>query len=108
MRTLSFIVKEQNLSKNPTSNFDGIVAGTKGYLKASFEFNSTWKGYACIAVFRSIVENYPTPLINGECVIPHEVLNRKKFYVKIIGKNINGDILTTNEIEINQKVGGIK
>ena len=41
MRVLNFKVSGQSLSKN--GDFSGIVAGTKGYLRLSFDFDPEWE-----------------------------------------------------------------
>lgn len=106
MRIISFKVEEQTISKDARCNFSGIVSGTKGYLKAKFKFNSTWNGFATVAVFRKLLTEYPVPIINGVCEIPAEALDHDKFYVRVVGRKKSGEQLTTNEVEINQGNGG--
>lgn len=106
MRTISFKVNEQAIAKDEKCDFSGIVANTKGYLKAKFSFNRTWNGFATIAVFRMLSEKYPVPIINGECLIPTEALRYEKFYVSVMGRKKTGEQLVTNEVEIIQESGG--
>ena len=42
MRTLQFKVDGQNLSKD--GDFSGLIAGTKGYLYAEYNFDGEWGG----------------------------------------------------------------
>lgn len=39
MRTLKFIVNAQQIHKDPSCDFDNLVAGTKNYLRAHFTFS---------------------------------------------------------------------
>lgn len=103
VRKLLFKVERQKLSKDESCSFEGIVSGTVGYLRAKFLFDKEWEGYACVAVFKKLMEEFPVPLRNCECEIPKEALDWDKFYVRIVGRNKNGAIVTTNEVEVNQK-----
>lgn len=105
-RVLVFKVNNQILEKDPSCSFEGIVSGTKGYLKARFSFNRFWDKCACVAVFSTLLKEYPVPLKAGECEIPPEVLENEGFYVRVVGKRKDGVMLTTNEIRINQIQGG--
>lgn len=42
MRTLDFIASEQTLTRAPACDFTGIVAGSRGYLRARFQFSREW------------------------------------------------------------------
>lgn len=105
-RVLVFRVNEQKLEKDPSCSFEGIVAGTKGYLKAKFSFNRAWNGCACIAVFRKLLEEHPAVLKSGECDIPAEVLDWDTFHVRVVGRRGDGSVVTTNEVEVKQIRGG--
>lgn len=105
-RLLSFNVEEQKLTKDPSCSFDGIVSGTRKYLVSRFSFNSAWKGYICVAVFKKLLDEYPVALKNGECLVPDEVLDWDYFSVRIVGRAKDGSQITTNEVTINQIRGG--
>lgn len=49
MRILQFRINGQKLSKD--GDFSNLVAGTKGYLKAAFNFDEDWDGCRKAAVF---------------------------------------------------------
>lgn len=107
-RMLSFRVRDQLIEKDPTCSFKDIVSGTSNYLQARFTMNATWKGYACVAVFRKMLDEYPVVLHGGKCDIPAEATDWDKFYVRIVGKKPDGSILTTDETEVTQtRKGGV-
>ena len=101
MRTLKFLINGQKIEKDPNCNFDGIVPGTKGYLKASFVFSEEWKNCKKAAVFSILGKEHAAPIKNGTCNIPSPVLVRKSFEVKVVGEN-EGFRITTNRLEVEQ------
>ena len=106
MRTLKFIVNKQIITEDPNCNFDNIVPGTAGYLKAEFSFSDEWdKAIKVVAFYRNGNECPPQILEDGKsCMIPAEALKGRKFAIKLLGKN--KDIkLTTNKIEVTQNGG---
>lgn len=62
MRTLKFIAKAQQLKKDVSCDFSGLVKGSKGYLQAEFSFSEDYAGCGKIAVFRNQGEEYPVRL----------------------------------------------
>lgn len=106
MRTLSFIVDGQIISKNPDCDFSDLVPGTTGYLKAEFIFSNEWKGTVKVASFwRNGYECPPQILKDGtSCMIPTEALTSRRFKIAILGKNEKIK-LTTNKIEVEQNGG---
>lgn len=106
MRTLSFTIEGQRAMKDPTCDFEHLVSGSRGYLKARFSFNKEWDGYAKVAIFKKLLSEYPAPIINGECMIPGDALDYEKFTVSVIGQKKSGQRLTTNEVEVLQQLGG--
>lgn len=102
MRNLNFKVSSQKLSKE--GDFDNIVVGSKGYLQACFVFNSEWKGFAKVAVFKSNVSNEKPVKIdaNGECIVPDEVTDGAYIEVKVVGKSKAGQVITTNSVSFLQ------
>lgn len=105
-RILEFKVEEQQLSKDPSCSFEGIVSGTRGYLRARFSFNRAWNGCACVAVFKRLLDEYPAVVKNNECEIPAEALDWDSFSVRVVGRTKGGSQLTTNEVEVRQIRGG--
>lgn len=106
MRTLRFIVDQQIIKKDPSCNFDNIVPGTSGYLKAEFVFSSEWdKTIKVAAFYRNGHECSPMILKDGRsCLIPEEALKGRQLGIKLLGKN-KKIRLTTNLIEVVQNGG---
>lgn len=102
MRTLRFIVNEQNLKKDSSCDFTNIISGTRGYLEAEFVFNESWNMFGKVAVFGALLQEYPVIIKNGKCEIPSEVLDGEKFSVYVVGSK-NGKRITTNSVTITQK-----
>ena len=51
MRTLKFIVHDQIVEKDPKCDFDNLVPGTEGYLRAVFSFSPEWDDCVRVAAF---------------------------------------------------------
>lgn len=102
MRILKFIITDQSIQKDPDCDFSGIVSGTKGYLYAQFSFSKEWEGCRVAAVFNCLGKSYPSPVINGKCIIPADALTWDYFGVSVIGQRENYRI-TTNEIKVDQE-----
>lgn len=103
MRTLEFKVDKQRLTKD--GDFDHIVAGSKGYLRASFMFSEDWNNCLKVASFYDDHRNeYARPIIDGACDIPDEVTDGKIFRLRVIGKRGTDYQLTTNVLLIEQGV----
>lgn len=107
MRTLKFIVDKQIITKDPNCDFEGLVPGTAGYLKAEFSFSSEWVGTAKVAAFYSPMGREFTPqiLTDGRtCMIPEEATKGGAFQIKIFGQK--GDYrIESNKILVNQNGG---
>lgn len=102
IRILRFIIRAQTITKDPMCNFDKIVKGTSGYIKAQFSFSSEWNGCKIAASFWSLGKEYAAILKNGECFIPEEALQWNNFGVSVTG--IRGKYkIKTNQIRINQE-----
>lgn len=106
MRTLKFIVDGQIISKDPDCDFNDLVPGTTGYLKAEFAFSSEWDDTVKVASFwRNGHECPPQILKDGRsCIIPSEALTSRQFKIEVLGKN-NKIKLTTNKVEVVQNGG---
>lgn len=107
LRTLKFIVDKQIIRKDDSCDFEGLVSGTEGYLKAQFSFSSEWNRCAKVAGFYSNngIEYEPQALdSNNCCIIPSEALKRQSFNIKVFGKR-EGYMITTNKINIMQDGG---
>ena len=74
MRSLNFFAMGQNLQKDPTCDFTGLVRGSKGYLQACFSFDAEWNGCGKVAVFTRLGKEYAVKLSADTCMIPEEAL----------------------------------
>lgn len=81
------VVKQHITIIDPTD----LVAGTKNYLIAKFSFDSTWNGFAKVAVFCA---EYPVAIQGNQCLIPEEAAKRNSISVKVIGRKGNEQITT--------------
>lgn len=104
MRTLSYKIIGQRLI--PVGDHTGLIAGTKGYLRAQFEFDNDWDDCLKVASFYAYKEEY-AELLNSEnsCIIPQEALTESEFEVQLEGRSKNYRILT-NRITETQSGGG--
>ena len=76
-----------------------LIAGSKNYLNAVFEFSSDWDGMAKTAIFkRNNITKYQL-LANNECVIPWEVLQPGGFVCSVVGMK-DGTVITANNVNI--------
>lgn len=104
MRTLSFSVKQQRLIK--TSNFAHIVAGSKGYLRCSFDFSDDWDGCIKVASFYDLDDcEYAVPIVNSVCDVPDDVTDGLFIRVRVLGKRGDGFTIQTKTATIRQEVG---
>lgn len=107
MRVLKFIVDGQIIKQDPECDFNGLVPGSEGYLKAEFSFSPEWKNHAKVASFWSMMgrEYPPQALKDGRtCMIPAEALAKKVFKVGVMGKRL-GTTITTNKVAVKQNGG---
>lgn len=105
-RILSFNVDGQNITKDPTCDFTGLVPGTAGYVTAEFAFSKDWDDCIKVVGFKSGGNEYdPKILKDGRsCMIDEEVLNRSMFYIYVVGKKRDFRI-KTNDVLIKQDGG---
>lgn len=112
MRVLRFIVDGQTITKDPDCDFEGIVPGTEGYLKARFVCSEEWKSMGLVASFWSPMGKEYTPqlVLDGVCTIPSEALENRKFKVQLMGcTKRDGEVkkLVTNKLEVEQNGGKV-
>lgn len=104
MRILRFCVDGQKLSRNPESDFTGLIRGSKGFLKCSFSLSEEWKGCKVAASFWHYDKEIDAvPVINGNCTIPDSVTDYREFEVSLVGVR-EGYRITTNRARIEQEV----
>lgn len=102
MRILNFKVDAQTLSAE--GDFSNIVAGTKNYLVAKFEFSEEWAGCQKVASFWNRGGEYPVKIERGQCMIPHKALTERCFKVSVKGGRIDGYRINTNKFKVKQEV----
>lgn len=100
MRTLKFIIDKQIIKRDPNCDFDGLVAGTEGYLQAEFSFSSDWDNCTKVAAFYSRGKECPPQVLEDgrTCMIPSEALKGRAFGVRVFGKNGRLKLVTSKEI----------
>lgn len=107
MRVLRFIVDNQIIRKDPNCDFSGLVPGSRGFLRAEFQFSKEWDGCAKVAGFYSPLgrEYPPRVLADGKtCIIPPEALEKRFFKVQVVGQK--SDLkFKTNKVTISQNGG---
>lgn len=104
MRLLRFCVVGQKLSRNPESDFTGLIRGSKGFLKCSFSLSEEWKDCRVAASFWHYDKEIDAaPVIGGNCTIPDSVTDYRKFEVSLVGVR-KGYRITTNRVKIEQEV----
>ena len=95
MRVLDFIATGQTLLQAPACDFSGIVAGSRGYLQARFQFSKEWAGCKKVAVFTCKGKGYPAPLELNMCEIPAEALTGSAVQVYVVGRRPGYQITTS-------------
>ena len=100
MRILQFRINGQKLSKD--GDFSGLIAGTKGYLYAAYNFDREWDRCKKAAVFSRYDKEYPVPIINSKWAVPDEITACKRWKIYLVGE-IKGYRITTNEVEVMQE-----
>lgn len=84
----------QTLAQAPRCDFTGIVAGSRGYLRACFHFSKEWAGCKKVAVFSCNGKEHPAPLEYNMCEIPAEALTGSAVQVYVIGRRPGYQIAT--------------
>lgn len=108
MRTLNFIVEGQLLKIDPECDFSGIVPGTENYLRLKFDLSPEWKDmFKVVAFYSRLGIEYEPQILddNNTCLIPKEVISKKYFKIRVVGRKKDGIQFETNKIEIYQNGG---
>ena len=91
---LSFSVVDQVLNRLDSTT---VVAKSKNFLTAKFEFNSVWNDLVKTAQFSNGVTVVNRVLVDNKCVVPWEVLqNDGNVSITLFG----GDRLTTKTVRL--------
>lgn len=97
-----FDVVEQTIVRSPGGT--DVVADSRNYLYACFNFSAEWDGQNKTAVFTHGENVYHVLLSNDECVVPHEVIKSPAYSVSVFA----GDLITANETQVDVGVSGLK
>ncbi len=95
---LKFNVKNQIITREDAFT---VVADSRDYLKASFEFSEEWQG-DITAIFGFCGEFYSVLLENGGCDVPWEVIKTPAFTVSVVC----GDRITANMASVEVELSG--
>lgn len=103
MRTLRFSARGQSLAK--LYGCKGIVAGSRGYLRARFRLSADYDGCFVAAAFATPDgREYAVPLTGDTCDVPDEVAAGQQWAVRLVAVRRDGFRLETNAVEIQQEV----
>ena len=100
MRVLDFKVNKQTISKH--GDFSGLIAGTRGYLRARFAFSSEWANSKRVAVFSCADGEFPVLLKGNMCDVPDEAAACLSFKVRVVGRHDN-DTMTSSRVTVIQR-----
>ncbi len=113
---LNFKITQNKIEKE--DNVDSIISGSYNYVILNFDFDSNWNELnvkKAVFVINNEYEQkvFESDIIEGSCVVPHEVLQknsfRKNFFVGVYGQKIQEEKLlqrvTTNLISFNLGAG---
>lgn len=104
MRILQFVADGQRLKKQTNCDFSGLVAGSEGYLRASFTFSDEWDGCKKAASFWMSDKEYAVLLDDtNSCLIPSDALVESAFEVSVTGAK-PGYKLNSTRTKVRQEV----
>ena len=109
MRILKFIVEGRTIRPDPNCDFENLVPGFPGTIKAEFSFSSDWNGATKIASFYSrLGHEYEAKILydGKSCDIPSEALQKRYFKIRIFGRK-RGETFTTNKVAVCQNGGKV-
>ncbi len=95
---LKFNVKNQIITREDSFP---VVADSRNYLEASFEFSEEWQG-KITAIFGFCGEFYSILIENGKCIVPWEVIKSPGFTVSVVC----GDRITANMTRVEVDLSG--
>lgn len=96
---IEFRVEHQRISR--IDDFY-VVGGSQRYLHARFQFCEDWEGEEAYAVFSGGGKSYRQKIVDGECVVPWEVLLTKQFFVGCEA----GDRITSDAARVDVRPSG--
>lgn len=86
---ISFEIDHQKIAR--TDDFF-VVGGSRNYLYAKFTFCDDWNGEQPVAIFTGGGHSYSKFIVDGECLVPWEVLQQRRFFVGCLA----GERITSN------------
>lgn len=95
-----FDITNQKLERRD-KNF--IVADSKNYLYARFNFTYDWDNKTKTAIFKNENNVFNVILENNRCLIPHEVIKKGWFSLSVFA----GDLITANTVVISVAESGL-
>lgn len=98
-RILKFSVCNQHISSDDIC----VVADSRNYLMALFEFDPTWEGVIKTAVFSNGDNVYNMLLTDDMCRVPAEVVCGDGFFVSVFG----GDLITADKVKVSVTPSGM-
>lgn len=102
VKYLDFIIVGQTIQRAPECDFSGLVAGSRGYLRARFRFSGDWVGCRKVVIFSAKGKDYPAALINNTCEIPAEALTCELVKVRAVGRR-DGFEISTGTVAFSQR-----
>ena len=98
-RILKFNVSNQHISSDDIC----VVADSRNYLMALFEFDPTWESVIKTAVFSHGNDVYNMLLTDDMCRVPAEVVCGDGFFVSVFG----GDLITADKVKVSVTPSGM-
>ena len=98
MGRLNFIVTKQKLAEDENPY---VVADSREYLTANFDFSSAWNECSKTAIFKSAEGKAYSVLLDSEnsCTVPWEVIKYPSFSVSVYGLH-EDERITTNSVSV--------
>lgn len=101
---LMFEIKKQRIKRIDNNK---VVADSRKYLYAIFNFSSDWDGLKKIALFRHERNDdiYEEHLENDSCYVPWEVIQQSRFSVSVFA-HLEDKLITTNILYVKVSESG--
>src|SRR5699024_9598692 len=103
MRILKFIANGQQLTKDTSCDFSGIVRGSKNYLMSHFLLSSEWTGRVIAASFCKFGKEYPVILKGNTYIFTDDALTWDQFKLSLSGMDRNKSMITTTKVKVRQE-----
>lgn len=110
-RTLKFIVEGQTLKPDPKCDFSNLVPGSENFIVVEFSFSKDWDEFSRVVQLKSMLGKEYDPIVLGRdhsknvVLLGGDILKRKSFRMRVLGKGDNGMSLSTNQVVVIQDGG---